>query len=330
MEYVSVGLGRIKLHAELAVNLYRTMVTIRRFEQKAIQLYRQGLIRGYLHPYIGQEAIATGICAALQDGDAIISTHRGHGHCIAKGMDLKRMMAELLGKQDGYCRGHGGSMHIADMSSGVLGANGIVGGGMPIAVGVAKGFTLKGVDRVIACFHSDGAANNGIFAESLNLGAIWNLPVLFVLENNHYAVSTPITAVSKSRELADRARAYGIPAETINGNEVDLVYKTAATGTALCRNGEGPFFVECETYRHGGHHVNDPGTYMPPDELTFWKERNDPIVNWCRRLIANALATDEELARVDNEVESKLNEAIEFAKRSPEPSVDAFLKEVGA
>jgi TPP-dependent pyruvate/acetoin dehydrogenase alpha subunit len=328
MTGVDVNGGEITLEREMALGMYRVMMTIRRFEQESIQLYRQGDIRGYFHPYLGEEAIATGVCAALEVDDAIISTHRGHGHCIAKGMDLNRMMAELFGKEDGYCRGRGGSMHIADVSTGVLGANGIVGGGIPIAIGVAKGFKVKGTDQIIACFFSDGASNNGVFAESLNMAAVWNLPVLFVLENNHYAVSTRIGDVSKSENLADRARGYGVLAETINGNEVDLVYHTACRGVELCRSGKGPFLMECKTYRHGGHHVNDPGSYMPKDEMDFWKTMNDPVDNWRQRLISSELATQEELVAVDSEIVRQVHEAVEFAGSSPEPSVEEFISEV--
>lgn len=221
-------------------------------------------------------------------------------------------------------------MHIADVSSGVLGANGIVGGGIPIAVGAAKGFKIKGTDQIAACFFGDGASNNGVFAESLNLAAIWNLPVLFILENNHYAVSTRIADTSRSADLADRARGYGVPAETINGNEVDLVYRTAERGADLCRRGEGPFLVECKTYRHGGHHGKDPGRYMPEEEMNFWKSENDPVVNWRARLILSELASQEELDAIEREVEARLDQAVEFAKNSPHPSAEEFIVEVGA
>lgn len=323
-----INTGKIDLPRDTAMSMYRTMATIRTFERRSIQLYREGLIRGYFHPYLGEEAIAVGVCEALRDDDAIISTHRGHGHCIAKGMSLDRMMAELLAKADGYCRGRGGSMHIADVSEGVLGANGIVGGGIPIAVGAAKGFRIRGTNQIIACFFSDGASNNGVFAESVNLAAIWNLPVLFVLENNHYAVSTRIEDCSRTENLADRARGYGIPAETINGNEVDLVYRTAQQGAALCREGKGPFLMECKTYRHGGHHVNDPGAYMPEDEMNFWKAENDPVDNWRLRLISSNLSTEAELKSIDAEIATRIEETIEFAKSDSDPSVEEFLIEV--
>lgn len=329
MGIIDIRPDPIRLPAGQATAMYRTMALIRRFEQLAVQLYRQGLIRGYFHPYTGEEAIATGVCAALDDGDAIVSTHRGHGHCIARGLDLPRMTAELLGREAGYCRGRGGSMHIADLARGVLGANGIVGGGLPIAVGAAKGFRLQGRNAVAACFFGDGASNNGTCAESLNLAAIWNLPVLFVLENNQYAVSTPIAASSRSATQAERARGYGIAAETINGNDVELVYARAREAVDRCRRQQGPFFLECLTYRHGGHHVNDPGAYMPAEELAFWKEENDPLANWRRKLLAGALAGEDELAAIDRAVEAVLAEAIAFARDAAEPSVEEFIREIG-
>ncbi len=329
MVAVEIRKNAIGLPESLALEMYRAMMTIRRFEQRAMELHREGAIKGYLHTYLGEEAIAVGVCQALRGDDAIISTHRGHGHCVAKGMDLGKMMAELLGKESGYCRGRGGSMHIADISSGVLGANGIVGGGIPIALGVAKGFRLMETDRIIACFFGDGAANNGVFAESINLAAIWNLPVLFVLENNHYAISTRIEEISRSATLAERARAYGVLAEKINGNDVELVYETASRGAALCRKGEGPLLMECNTYRHGGHHVNDPGDYMPREEMDFWKTQNDPIDNWRSRLLSSKLATEGELSAMEEEIKTKLEAAVEFAKQGPEPSVEEFLREAG-
>jgi len=328
MRPVKVNLGPITLPVTRAINFYRVMITIRLFEQKAISLYRQGLIRGYFHPYLGEEAIATGVCAALSANDAIVSTHRGHGHCVAKGLDLNKMMAELLGRENGYCRGRGGSMHIADGAQGVLGANGIVGGGIPIAVGAAKGFQIKGTDNVVACFFGDGAANNGILAESLNLAAIWNLPVLFVLENNQYAVSTRADSVSRSENFATRAQAYGLEARTVNGNEVDLVYTIALEGINHCRMGQGPFFMECMTYRHSGHHVNDPGAYMPPEEMNFWKNENDPIVNWHRRMVQSQLASEDELRLIHQEIDAYLNQVIEGAKLGKEPSVQHFMAEM--
>jgi len=241
------------------VDLYRTVYTIRAFENRCIKLYRQGLIRGYFHPYLGQEAIAAGVCAALGPQDYIVSNHRGHGHCIARGADLGRMTAELLGKATGYCGGRGGSMHIADSETGNLGANGIVGAGIPIGVGAALGARIRGEDRVTAVFFSDGASNNGVFPEAMNLAAIWGLAVIFVLENNQYAVSTPVESVTRDPDLYKRGLAYGIESFPVDGNDVVEVYAKSCEAAATCRRGDGPVLIEAKTYRQMGHHVNDPG-----------------------------------------------------------------------
>ncbi|NQU76147.1 MAG: thiamine pyrophosphate-dependent dehydrogenase E1 component subunit alpha, partial [Planctomycetes bacterium] len=243
--------------------LYGTIYRIRAFENQCKALYRRGLIRGYLHPYSGEEAIATGVCAALRKDDYIVSTHRGHGHCIAKGADIRYMMAEVCGKPDGYCKGRGGSMHIADATTGNLGANGIVGGGLPIGVGAALGIKVRGSEQVAVIFFSDGASNNGVFAESLNLAAIWDLPVIFVAENNHYAVSTPIEHTSRTSDIYKRAEGYLVTASSVDGNDVLAVYERTLDAVVQCRRGKGPVFIEANTYRQGGHHINDPGMYMP-------------------------------------------------------------------
>jgi pyruvate dehydrogenase E1 component alpha subunit len=308
-------------------NLYRTLYTIRVFETRCIQLYRQGLIKGYFHPYLGEEAIATGVCAALREGDFIISTHRGHGHCIAKGADLKRMVAEVLGKDTGYCHGRGGSMHIADLDTGNLGANGIVGGGIPIGVGAALGISLRKTDQVIAIFFSDGASNNGVFAESLNLAAIWNLPAVFVLENNQYAVSTPVEESSRKPDLFERGVGYGVDSWHVDGNDVMAVYGRMTEATLLCRQGKGPVLMVCKTYRHGGHHVNDPGLYMTKEKLKFYRDR-DPLTLCKEHMCKDGLCSEADVEHIQNEVEQCMEEAIEFAKQSPEPSVEAFISEV--
>jgi pyruvate dehydrogenase E1 component alpha subunit len=307
--------------------LYRMLYTIRVFETECIGLYRQGLIRGYFHPYLGEEAIAVGVCAALRKEDYIISTHRGHGHCIAKGADLKRMVAELMGREAGYCKGRGGSMHIADLDTGNIGANGIVGGGIPIGVGAALGISIRGSNQVAAIFFSDGASNNGVFAESLNLAAIWNLPAVFVLENNHYAVSTPIEYSSRIVDLYRRAEGYGVTATAIDGNDVLKVYEETTRAAELCRAGKGPLLIECKTYRHGGHHVNDPGLYMPKEKLEYYKQR-DPVKRQREYLVETAGYSAEQIAEIDKEVEQAMEEAIEFGKGSVEPSVKQFLQEV--
>lgn len=307
--------------------LYRTLYTIRVFETQCIKLYRQGLIIGYFHPYLGEEAIATGVCAALREDDYIVSTHRGHGHCIAKGGELKKMAAEVLGREAGYCGGRGGSMHIADVTKGNIGANGIVGGGIPIGVGAGLGISIRGSDQVVAIFFSDGASNNGVFAESLNLAAIWDLPVVFVLENNHYAVSSPIEQMSRITDLHKRAEGYGVTAGAVDGNDVLAVYEKAKEAVQACRTGKGPVLIEAKTYRHGGHHVNDPGLYMPKDRLEYYKAK-DPVKMGRKYLAEQGKCTEQEILAIEQQIDSLMDETIEFAKNSPEPSVEEFLEEV--
>jgi len=303
--------------------IYKTLFTIRAFETRCVQLYRQGLIRGYFHPYTGEEAIATGVCAALDENDYIISTHRGHGHCIARGAALDRMIAELLGKKTGYCQGLGGSMHIADRATNNLGANGIVGGGIPIGVGAALGISLRNEPQVVAIFFSDGAANNGVFAESLNLASIWNLPALFILENNHYAVSTPIEQTSRGADLYRRAEGYLVNSDSVDGNDVLKVYEKAKAAVKLCREGKGPALIECKTYRHGGHHVNDPGLYMPREKLDYYKTR-DPVTLGRKFLLELGQVNETEIKAIEQAAEEAIEQAIEFAQSSPELTREEF------
>ena len=312
---------------EFLKQLYRTLYTIRVFETECIKLYRQGLIIGYFHPYLGEDAIATGVCAALRKDDYIVSTHRGHGHCIARGGKLKKMVAEVLGREAGYCRGRGGSMHIADVNIGNIGANGIVGGGIPIGVGAGLGISIRGTDQVVVIFFSDGACNNGVFAESLNLAAIWDLPVIFLLENNQYAVSSPIEEMSRIPDLYRRAEGYGVPAYPVDGNDVLAVYEKTKNAIETCRKGKGPVMIEAKTYRHGGHHVNDPGLYMPRDRLEYYKSK-DPVDIGRKYLLEETKCTEQEAAAIEQQAQQAMEEAIEFAKNSPEPSVEKFLEEV--
>ncbi len=314
---------------DMLLDMYRKMKTIRRFEERAIELYKQTEIYGYLHPYIGEEAIAVGSCAAIRDDDYIISTHRGHGHCIAKGADINRMMAELFGKEAGYCRGRGGSMHIANVKEGNLGANGIVGGGMPMAVGAAFGSVLMQQDRVIICYFSDGASNNGVFNESLNLAAIWKLPVVFMLENNQWAVSTPVTYSCAIEHLARRADGYGMPGVVADGNDVLAMLRVTAEAVERCRSGEGPTLIEAKTYRRMGHHCNDPAEYYDPDVVESW-ESNDPIDNLREHVLENSLCSEQELEEIDRIVEGDMETAIAFARNSPEPDLGEFLTEMEA
>jgi pyruvate dehydrogenase E1 component alpha subunit len=312
---------------KLLEQLYRTIYTIRIFETECIKLYRQGLIIGYFHPYLGEEAIATGVCAALRPDDYIVSTHRGHGHCIARGGQLKKMVAEVLGREAGYCRGRGGSMHIADIDTGNIGANGIVGGGIPIGVGAGLGIRVRETDQVVVVFFSDGACNNGVFAESLNLAAIWDLPVIFVLENNQYAVSSPIEEMSRIPDLHKRAEGYGVEASMIDGNDVLAVFEETQKAVRSCCDGKGPILIEAKTYRQGGHHVNDPGLYMPKDKLEYYKA-HDPVTIARENLISRSDCTEQDIAEIENGVNQMMSEAVEFAKSCPQPSVDSFLEEV--
>jgi len=316
------------LSPALLLTMYETAVTIRRFEQRAIEQYRVGNIRGYLHPYLGEEAIAVGAIAALEPDDYIVSTHRGHGHAIAKGLAPNRMMAELFGKETGYCHGRGGSMHVASRSVRHLGANGVVAGGLGIATGAALAIKQRGGQEVVVAFCSDGSAANGMWHESLNLAAIWDLPAIFVLENNQYAVSTPVRDTARVERLSDRAAGYGMPGLTIDGNDAAAVYEAMAEPVRRARDGEGPSLVECMTYRHGGHHVNDPGLYLPADELEAWKARDPLIV--LRAHLARASVDDTAVAEVEERVEQLLDEAVEFATASPDPSVEAYLAELAS
>jgi TPP-dependent pyruvate/acetoin dehydrogenase alpha subunit len=313
---------------ETMLAMYETAATIRRFEQRAIEQYRLGNIRGYLHPYLGEEGIATGSIAALEPTDYIVSTHRGHGHAIAKGHEPRRMMAELFGKETGYCRGRGGSMHVASRSVRNLGANGIVAGGLGIADGAALSIKQRGGSEVVVAFCSDGSSANGMWHESLNLAAIWDLPVIFVLENNQYAVSTPIRDSARIEHLSDRAAGYGMPGVTVDGNDAVLVHETMQEPLRRARAGEGPSLIECMTFRHGGHHVNDPGTYLPADQLEHWKA-HDPLIVLRERLAEAGVGTAA-ITQVDERVERVMDEAVEFATASPNPSLDEFLAEVAS
>ena len=313
---------------DLLKAMYETAATIRRFEQRAIEQYRLGNIRGYLHPYLGEEGIAVGAIAAIGADDYIVSTHRGHGHAIAKGHDPKRMMAELFGKETGYCRGRGGSMHVASRAIRNLGANGVVAGGLGIGTGAALAIKQRGGSEVVLAFCSDGSSANGMWHESLNLAAIWDLPVVFVLENNQYAVSTPIRDSARVEQLSSRAAGYGMPGLTVDGNDPVIVYEAMQEPLRRARSGEGPSLVECMTFRHGGHHVNDPGTYLPADVLAHWKAR-DPLTIPRDRLAGfgvDSVAVD----AIDARVEEVLEEAVQFATDSPNPSVEAFLAELAA
>jgi TPP-dependent pyruvate/acetoin dehydrogenase alpha subunit len=304
----------------MTAELYRTMRTIRRFEERVVDLVNANEIAGVTHEYVGQEAVATGVCAALQRDDVITSTHRGHGHVIAKGADVRRMMAELLGRVDGLNRGRGGSMHIADFALGIYGANGIVAAGAPFAAGAAWTAVQDASGVVAATFFGDGGANQGILHETMNLAALWRLPVIFVCENNGYAV-TLSQARSTAGSLIERAAAYGMAAEAVDGMDVDAVLDAASGAVERARAGEGPTFLECRTYRFFGHHTAERTMklgYRTDDEIASWRER-DPL------LVTGRGLGEAVRAQIDEDVEQLLDEAVEFARQSGRPDpVDAF------
>ena len=255
------------LSSDKLIEMYRTMWNIRAFEMKVVELYKHNMIRGSTHVYLGQEAIATGVCAALRSDDLITSTHRGHGHCLAKGGQPKPMMAELLGRYEGYCKGKGGSMHIADLGLGILGANGIVGGGLCLAAGAALSCQYQGTDQVVVCFFGDGAFNQGPFHESANLAAVWKLPIIYVCENNQFALSTRVSSALGVSDLSARAEAYGFPGVAVDGKDVVAVYEVAEEAITRARAGNGPSLIAAECYRWEGHMVGDPQEYRPRQEV---------------------------------------------------------------
>lgn len=324
MDETFAGLTPARLH-----DLLHQMILIRTFEESAEQLYLQGLVHGTMHLSIGQEGSAVGACAALRPTDYILSTHRGHGHCIAKGARADQMMAEFFGKETGYCRGRGGSMHIADVTTGNLGANGIVAGGVPMAAGVGLSIQMQRQDRVVLVFFGDGATNEGAFHESLNLAAIWNLPVIYFCENNQYAMSMAITRASKIDRLSDRAAAYGIPGVTVDGNDMLAVYTATQSAVARARRGEGPTLIEAQTYRWKGHSKSDKQRYRTKEEVAEWQAR-DPIARLAQKMMAAGILTEEDLAQLQTQVEAEIAAAIEFAKNSPEPDPATILEGVYA
>jgi pyruvate dehydrogenase E1 component alpha subunit len=300
------------------LRLHRTMLTIRLFEQRVAREFRTGEIPGFVHMYVGEEAVAAGVCANLEDDDYVTSTHRGHGHCIAKGCDLRRMMAEIYGREDGLCKGRGGSMHIADFSRGMLGANAIVGGGVALATGAGLASSVRGSGQVAVAFFGDGAANQGVLHESLNLAAIWKLPVVYVCENNGFAESTPAAYATSVPDVASRASAYGIPGVVADGGDVRDVYVAARTAVERARASEGPTLLEVKTYRFLGHFEGDPDRYRD-DEDRQTTRKHDALVRLREELLAAADTTEEELAALEAELEAAISDAVEFARASPFP-----------
>ena len=311
------------------LEMYRQMLTIRFFEEKVFELYGQNLVPGTIHLYAGEEAVAVGVCANLRRDDYITSTHRGHGHCIAKGAKLDKTMAEILGRKTGYCKGKGGSMHIADFSIGMLGATAVVGAGIPIAAGAGLSIKLRGTDQVVACFFGEGASNQGTFHEGINLAAVWGLPVVFVCENNLYAMGTRQSRVMAIENIADRAVAYGIPGVAADGNDVLAVFEAARVAVERARRGEGPTLIECKTYRQKGHSRFDAASYRPKEEVESWLKK-DPVARFQTKLLEMNVLTEAEAQKMVQEAKKVVDEATKFALDSPFPEPEEALEDVYA
>lgn len=309
------------------VSRFQTMALIRAFETRVAELYRDGEIPGFVHTSLGQEAVAAGVCAALEPTDYLTTTHRGHGHVLAKGADVERMMAELFGKATGLCRGKGGSMHVADPSLGILGANAIVGAGLPLAVGAALSSKRLGQGRVAVSFFGEGAVNQGSFHESVNLAAIWDLPVLFLCENNVYAEFSDSRTLTRVPSVAERCRAYGVDAETVDGNDVEAVFAVASGAVRQCREGGGPVLVEAETYRWHGHYEGDAQPYKPDDEASGWRER-DPLTVAAARILGAELETEERLAGVRADAQAIVEAAVDAARAADPPALEEAYEHV--
>ena len=305
---------------------YREMLLIRRFEEKVEECFRAGELSGFLHVAIGQEAVAVGVCQAMADGDVFASTHRAHGHAIARGMHPNALMAELYGKLEGCSRGSGGSMHLYDVELGVLGANAVVGGGLPAMTGAGLAFKLRNEPRVAVAFFGDGATNIGTFHESLNLGQLWRLPVVYVCENNHYAESTPTAQQLPIKDLAKRAVAYGMHTITVDGQDVEEVLRAAGRALEYARSGKGPVFLLCETYRLVGHYVGDPQVYRPKSEVEELRQTQDPL----DRTRAKLGLSDDEQAAIEREVEELVEGSVAFAKAGTDPKPEDALKNIYA
>lgn len=308
-------------------SLFETMCMIRSFESKSVELTAKGKLPGFLHLYIGEEAIAAGVCSNLTKTDYITSTHRGHGHLIAKGGDVNRMMAELYGKSDGYCGGKGGSMHICDLDCGIVGANGIVGGSLPIAAGVGFSIKYRNSGQVAVCFFGDGASNQGAFHESLNMASIWNLPVVYVCENNQYGISLHHSKHQNVHDIADRAKGYNITGMTCDGNDAMDVKETSAKAIALARQGAGPVLLECKTYRIRGHAEGDSCNYRPEGELEAWLAK-DPIKHFQNAALEKGWLEEKEMEEIQRTCDSKIEAAVRFALDSPYPGPEALFENV--
>jgi pyruvate dehydrogenase E1 component alpha subunit len=328
-EKLQPTMERLGLTRDRLVDMYAVMCQIRRFEQMADRLYASGKVHGTMHLSAGQEAVAVGAARAMESDDYLLNHHRGHGHFIAKGAECNRMMAEFLGKDSGYCRGRGGSMHIADIEANNLGANGIVGGGISLAVGVGLAMQMQQQSKIVLCIFGDGAANEGIFHESLNMAALWNLPVIFLCENNHYGMSMPVNRSTARLPISDRAISYGMPGYHIDGNDVLKVYETMLTAVEHARQGDGPVLVEALTYRYFGHSKSDRNLYRTKSEIKSWKDR-DPIRQFRDRLIDGGIFTIAQAEAIDAAAQKETEEAVAFAENSPEPDVSTLTEYVYA
>jgi pyruvate dehydrogenase E1 component alpha subunit len=318
-----------KEEAEEMIGYLKKMLEIRYFEEKVMDLLARDVVKGASHLYAGEEAVAVGAIAATREEDYITSTHRGHGHCIAKGARLDKTMAEILGKRTGYCKGKGGSMHIADFSVGMLGATAVVGAGIPIATGAGLSIKLRKTDQVAVCFFGDGASNQGTFHEGLNLAAVWRLPVLFVCENNFYAMGTRQTQVMLVQDVSDRASSYGIPGVSVDGNDVVAVYMAAQDAVKRARKGQGPTLIECKTYRHKGHSRWDPATYRSKEEVDQWLKK-DPILRLKKSLLESGQLSVAEANQIEREMSLSVEAAVKFAMDSPYPAPEKALEDVYA
>lgn len=319
----------VDISRDILLEMYMRMNEARAFENKVSYFFARGMVHGTTHLSIGQEASGVASCMALREDDYITSTHRGHSQVIGKGIDLNRMMAELLGKYTGYCKGKGGSMHIADVEAGNLGANGVVGGGIAIAVGAALTQQMKKTGRLVLCFFGDGATNEGSFHESLNLASVWKLPVIFFCENNFYGMSVPQSKSMNIKNIADRAKSYGMPGYTIDGNDAIEVYKTVKEVAEYVRSGNGPVLIESRTYRWLGHSKSDAQVYRTKEEIEEWKAKC-PIKRLRNCLLENKIATEEELDKIEKKAVDDIEKAVEFANESPEPPLEILTEDVYA
>jgi len=313
--------------SDLLLDMYRSMIKVRYFEEKCGEMMQNNLFPGRIHSYIGQEATAVGACLALDKKDWILSNHRGLGHCLTKGSDPEKLFAECLGKESGYCKGKGGMMHIADIEHRILGTTAIVGSGIPIAVGAALALQLKKRREVILCFFGDGASNTGAFHEGINLAAVWHLPVIFLCENNQYGEFTPVSKSTLVKDIADRASAYGIKGEVVDGNDVISVYRVVNKMIASARQDKGPFLIEAKTYRIRGHYEGDPDSYRTKEEVKKWA-KEDPILRLKQKLLKEEICKDEELKSLEKQIASEIEDASQRALKCPFPSLDILTKDI--